>query len=172
MALPGRLVRSRVVEDPGVLLASLLDRGFTGHVSLDPADALLLDDGARAILGFEDGIPITAYHAAADVGGRAALHALAGAGPFRAELFACEPAAVGDQSPGRPVDPAAPARVIAGDDVLARRTAAGAPSSEAPDPSLDAVEAFLADEEAVSALRERAREQAERRATEWDLPEE
>jgi hypothetical protein len=171
MALPGRLVRSRVVDDPATLFASLLDRRFTGHVTLDPADALLLDDGARAILGFEEGVPATAYHGTADVGGRAALHALAGAGPFRAELFACEAGAVGEHSPGRAIDPAAPARIIADDDVLARRTAAVAPDTDPPDPSLDAVEAFLADEEAVSALRERAREEAEQRAAEWDLPE-
>lgn len=171
MSLPGELVRSRVVDAPDSLLAALLDRRFTGHVALEPADALLLDGGGRAVLGFADGIPQTAYHAGTQTAGDEALQALAGAGPFRVEMYVCSVERVGERSPGEPVAPAAPARVLAVDDALARRTAATAPDTEPPEPSLDAVESFLADDDAINDLKQRAREEAQRRAEEWNLPE-
>lgn len=170
MTLPGELVRSRVVDDPTSLLAALLDRSFSGHVTLDPADALLLDGGGRAVIGFEEGIPVSASHPDSHGGGRSALEALAGGGPFRAELYECSVDVLSDRALGDPIDPAAPADILAVDDALARRTAAAAPDTDAPEPSLDAVESFLADEDAVEALRERAREEATRRAEEWDFP--
>ncbi|MFB6154019.1 MAG: hypothetical protein ABEJ27_07185 [Halodesulfurarchaeum sp.] len=171
MSLPGTLVRSRVVESPGPLLATLLDRGFTGHVSLAPADTLLLDgpDG-EAVLAFTNGVPESAYDAATDSQGRTALRNIAGNGPFRAELYGIEVPVASDRAPGAPVEAPAPARVLAGDEALARRTAAAAPDSETPEPDLDAVESFLADEEAIEALQERARTEATRRAEEWNLP--
>lgn len=170
MALPGELVRSRVVDDPASLLAALLDRGFSGHVTLDPADALLLDGGGRAIVGFSEGIPVSASHPDSQGSGRAALEVLSGAGPFRAELYACSTAVLSERSLGDPIDPADPAEIVAVDDALARRTAAAAPDTDPPAPSLDAVESFLADDEAVEALQERAREEARLRAEEWDFP--
>lgn len=171
MPLPGELVRSRVVDAPATLLAALLDRRFTGHVTLEPADALLLDGAGRAVLGFAEGIPRTAYHAGTQTDGTRALEALAGAGPFRVELYACDIQRVGEQSPGGQIAPADPARLLAVDDALARRTAASAPDTEPPDPSLDAVESFLADDGAINDLKERARQEAQRRAEEWDFPE-
>lgn len=170
-ALPGTLVRSRVVDRPAAALAALLDRRFTGHVALDPVDALLLDDAGRGILGLVEGVPRTAYHAGTDTTGRAALEALTGPGPFRVASHACPADRVGEAVPGGPVAPTAPARVLAADDALARRTAAAAPDEEPPEPDLDAVEAFLADEDAVEALQERARAEAASRAAEWGLTE-
>lgn len=167
--LPGTLVRSRVVDDMDRLLGGVLDRGFTGHIAVEPGAALLLDEDGRAILAVEDGIPRYAYHAGVDRAGPAALDALAGAGPYRAALYACESVAIGDRSPGAPIDPAAPAERLTDNDALLRRTLDAAPHTDAPDRSLDAVEAFLDDEETVEAIRERAREEATRRATEWDL---
>lgn len=171
MSLPGELVRSRVVDAPANLLAALLDRKFTGHVTLEPADALLLDGDGRGILGFAAGIPQTAYHAGTRTDGTEALEALAGAGPFRVELYACSLQRIGEQSPGAHVGPADPARLLALDESLARRTVANAPETDPSDPSLDAVESFLADDAAIDDLKRRAREQAQRRAEEWDLPE-
>lgn len=170
MALPGELVRSRVVDDPSRLLAALLDRSFSGHVTMDPADALLLDGGGRAVLGFREGIPVSASHPDTDGDGDAALEALAGGGPFRVELYACSIDVLRDRGLGGGIEPTAPAHIVAVDDALARRTAAAAPDTDPPDPSLDAVESFLADEDAVEALQERAREEATRRAEEWDFP--
>lgn len=167
--LPGDLVRSRVVDTIDRLLGAILDRRFTGHITIEPGDALLLDKGGQAILATETGIPRYAYHTGNDRGGPAALDALAGAGPFRADLYRCEESLIGDRSPGAPVNPTAPANRLTDNETLLRRTRAAAPDTDPVDPDLDAVEAFLEDEETVEAIRERAREEATRRATDWSL---
>jgi len=168
-ALPGDLVRARVVEDLDRVLGAVLDRGFTGHVAIEPGDTLLFDDDGRAILALADGLPRYAYHAGVDRGGPAALDALVSAGPYRVECYACPRTVVGDRSPGAPVDPAAPAQRLTDNDALVRRTRAAAPDADPADPDIDAVEAFLEDEETVEAIRERAREEASRRAADWGL---
>ncbi|MFB6104862.1 MAG: hypothetical protein ABEJ57_07270 [Halobacteriaceae archaeon] len=167
--LPGELVRSRVVQDLDPVLGSLLDRGFTGHVAIDPGATLLLDDDGRAILAIEDGIPRYAYLAGVDRGGPAALDALADAGPYRVAHYACPASAIGARSPGAPVDPAAPAERLTDNEALVRRTRADAPDADPADPDIDAVEAFLEDEATVEAIRDRAREEARHRASEWGL---
>lgn len=167
--LPGTLVRSRVVEDMARVLGAGLDRGFTGHIAIEPGATLLLDEGGRAILALEDGIPRYAYHAGVDRGGDAALDALADAGPYRVSLYACDAPSIGDRSPGTPVDPVAPATRLTNNAALVRRTRAAAPEVDAPDRSLDAVEAFLEDTDTVEAIRDRARAEAQRRATDWNL---
>jgi len=65
---------------------------------------------------------------------------------------------------------------LAGDPDLAERTRTAAPAeweadaeSGGEDGSLDAVEAFLDDEEKIAAIRDRAREEARERAEQWGL---
>jgi hypothetical protein len=66
-----------------------------------------------------------------------------------------------------------PAERLAGDPGLAARTRAAAPDERLDDRagSGSAVEAFLADESKIEAIREQAREEARRRAAEWGLSE-
>jgi hypothetical protein len=171
----GDLVRSRVVDDPGEPLRDALDRTLTGYAVLEPQDALLLEDDTAGVVTFEDGVPVLAYERASDRGGPDALADLAGPGPFRAELYAVptdDLAAAHDRDDGAlAVPPAMPAERLAGDPALAERTREAAPADRADvDPEgSGAVEAFLADEERVAAIREQARRQARARAAEWGL---
>lgn len=166
----GDLVRSRVVPDAATLLEDALDRRHTGYAVLAPADAVLLDDDGEGVLTFEDGVPVVAYHVGTDRGGAAALGALASPGPYRLELYDLDGDALAgiNETAELRVDPGAPAERLAGAPDLADRTRRAAPEGrgESADQT-DAVEAFLADEERVEAIRERAREEAQRRAEEW-----
>ncbi|MFB6105618.1 MAG: hypothetical protein ABEJ70_01465 [Halobacteriaceae archaeon] len=160
-----RLVRSRVVRDAGAALADALDRGLTGYARLAPADAVLLDEPGAGVLALRDGAPVRAHHTGTGRTGADALADLVGAAPFRVELYDAAPPADGDA-----VDPGTAADLLADDPDLAARTRRAAPADVgAADDSLDAVEAFLADEDHVEAVRERARAEAERRAAEWGL---
>ena len=175
MNLPrGELARSRVVDDPGEPLATALDRGLDGYLVLEPQGSLLLDEEVAGVLTVADGVPVLAYEERGDHGGRRALDALAGPGPFRAELYAVDEGAIGrvhGRDDGRlAVTPGAPAERLADDPTLAARTRERAPDDRLDaneDP--DAVESFLADEERIEAIRERARAEAEARAEEWGL---
>jgi hypothetical protein len=163
---PDELVGSRVRTDPGAVLEDALDHRLTGYVRLEPQDALL-GDGAAGVLVFEDGVPTLAYHPDGSAGSEA-VAALATSGPCRASLHAVPRDGLPDPDPDDPslrVAPEEPAERLAGDRELADRTRRFAPESEGPDGS--AVEAFLADEERIAAIREQAREEAERRAEEW-----
>lgn len=174
MRIPrGDLVRSRVVDSPADPLRDALDRELTGYLRLEPADALLLDDETTGVVTFEDGVPVLAYEAASDRGGRAALEAVAAPGPYRAELYAVGAAALADahaEGDDLAVAPSMPAERLAGDADLAERTRRAAPDDRLDDPEADSpLEAFLADEERIAAIRERAREEARARAAEWGL---
>jgi len=178
MRIPrGELVRSRVVTDPGVALSVALDRSFTGYAVLEPQDALLFDADARGVLTFESGVPVLAYDTATDRGGADALADLAVPGPYRVELYelpAAELEAAHEATELR-VPPGMPAERLAGDADLAARTREAAPAdrvADGEDDDLDPVTAFLADEEKVEAIRERARSEAARRAEEWGLADE
>lgn len=162
--LPGDLVRSRVTDALDTVLGNVLDRAFTGHLAIEPGDTLLLDADGRAILTVEDGIPRTAYHTGIDTGGPPVLEALTHAGPYRVEYYAT----TNPRRLGTEIDPVAPAERLTTNDTLLRRTRAAAPDTP-DDRSLDAVETFLEDDETIEAIRERARDQAERRAAEWNL---
>jgi hypothetical protein len=163
-----------VVDDPGAALATALDRSLDGYVVLEPQGALLLDEEVAGVVTVAGGVPVLAYEERDDAGGVAALAAVAGPGPFRAELYAVDPAALAalhDADDGRlAVTPGAPAERLADDPDLAART-----RDRAPDDRLDAnedpsaVEAFLTDEERIAAIRDRARAEAEARAEEWGL---
>ncbi|MFB6075150.1 MAG: hypothetical protein ABEJ89_09065 [Haloarculaceae archaeon] len=185
MKLPeGRLLRAKVVDDPRDALAVALDREVTGYAVLEPQETLLLDAGGRGVLTFRAGVPVLAYDAGTDRGGPAALAALAAPGPYRVELYAADREELAPLHEARDlrVPPGMPAERLAGDPALAASTRRAAPddlpsvdavetAADGDDPAPDrgAVEAFLADEEKIAAIRERAREEAERRAAEWGL---
>jgi len=183
MKLPsGRLVRSRVVEEPRTALVGALDREVTGYAVLEPQGSLLLDGEGEGVLTFEEGVPVVAYHTGTDRGGPPALGDLAASGPYRLELFALAPAdlaAVHDRDAFR-VPPGMPAERLAGDQTLADRTREAAPQpvveqADATDDASEsegtrdvgAVEAFLDDEAKIEAIREQARTEAEERAEKW-----
>ncbi|MFC7176264.1 hypothetical protein [Halosegnis marinus] len=163
----GDLVRSRVVADAAVPLETALDRRLTGYLLLRPADPLAPDDDG-GVLTLRDGVPTVAYHEDTDRGGATALGALASSGPYRAELYATDGADLDGVHgvEGLRVAPGAAAEQVADDPALAARARERAPDDRDGDPD-DPVEAFLADEERIAGIRERAREEAERRAAEW-----
>lgn len=177
MKLPrGRLQRRRVVDDLGTPLANALEAELTGYATLESQDALLLSAEGVGVVTFEAGVPVVAYHTGTDAGGPPALADLAGGGPYRLELFELDPADLAPVHDARDllVPPGMPAERLAGDPDLADRTRAAAPEGRRravphreTDDQPGAVEAFLADEAKIAAIRERAREEAERRAEEW-----
>ncbi|MFC7200459.1 hypothetical protein [Halospeciosus flavus] len=171
MSATGDLVFSRVLPDVGTALTLALDRTFTGRAEVTPQSSLLLDgdgDGV-ATVAFDAGVPTHVRH---DDGrnGPDAVAALAVAGPSLVELYET----TGDASLGTACRVAAttPATNLA-DEALVERTRAAAPDdtgtreNDASDDGLAAVEAFLADGDAIAELQTRAREEAERRAAEW-----
>lgn len=168
----GRLVRSRVVDDPATVLEAALDDTLTGYAVFEPQDALLFDDGARCVVTFEAGVPVLVYDATTDRGGPDALAEVASPGPSRVELYELseqELAPLHEQRTLR-VPPDMPAERLAGDPALAARTREAAPDSRLDDqPTGSAVEAFLADEAKIEAIRAQARDEAQRRAEEWGL---
>jgi hypothetical protein len=191
MKLPeGRLVRSRVVEDPRTVLVDALDRELTGYAVFEPQDAILLEASGRGVVTFRRGVPVVAYHTGTDRAGPPALADLAAEGPYRIRLFALAPAdleTVHDRSTFR-VPPGMAAERLAGDPALADRTRAAAPldrldgatesaggAAESETGDADgvderqpgAVEAFLDDAEKIEAIREQARAEAAERADEW-----
>lgn len=171
MRLPeGDLVRSRVVSNPGAALSTALDRRLTGYAVFRPQDSLLLGGDRRAVLTFEDGVPVLAYDAASDRGGADALGDLAVPGPYKVELYELPVDALAEahDTPELRVSPGMPAEELAADSELAERTRSLAPADRDDDETdRTAVEAFLADEEKIDAIRKQAREEAERRAAEW-----
>ncbi|WP_336000261.1 hypothetical protein [Halorientalis halophila] len=181
MKLPeGRLVHSRVVDDPGRALAAALDRDLTGYAVLEPQETLLLAADARGVLTFAEGVPVLCYHTETDRGGPPALADLAVPGPYRLELVALAADVLADlhEATALRVPPGMPAERLAGDPELAARTRDRAPEDHLCDRTTpdegepgqeSAVEAFLEDERKIEAIRERAREEARERATEWGL---
>jgi hypothetical protein len=176
MKLPqGRLVRERVVTDVGTVLSTALEANLTGYARLESQDALLLDADGVGILTFAAGIPTVAYHTGSDSAGGDALADIAVAGPHRLELYELDDDALTDihDTESLRLRPDLPAERLAGDPDLAERTRRAAPSERVrrgeETGSSGAVEAFLDDEETITSIQERAREQAEQRAAEWDL---
>ncbi|MFB6083226.1 MAG: hypothetical protein ABEJ94_03150 [Halorientalis sp.] len=183
MKLPsGRLVHSRVVDDPGSALAAALDRELTGYAVLEPQETLLLAADTRGVLTFDAGVPVLAYHTETDRGGPPALADLAVPGPYRLDLVSLPADVLADlhDTPALRVPPGMPAERLAGDPDLAARTRANAPDDRVRtssggepgdgDPAREsAVEAFLENEGKIEAIREQAREEARERAAEWGL---
>ena len=171
----GNLTFSRVVTDASAALTAALDRRHTGYGVFTPSDALVLDDETHAVIGFQDGIP--QYALTEDDAGSGALAAAATPGPLRVALHECHATLPRDEAR---IAPDTPARRLAGNDELARRTVEAAPDdlrieadSTVPDAGddLNAVDAFLADEDAIARIKEQARNEAERRAREWGFDE-
>lgn len=175
MKIPrGALVRSRVERDPAVALEDALERSLTGYAVFEPQEKLLLDRGTTGVVTFEDGVPVLAYDTETERGGPDALAELAVPGPARVELFALPAADLADahDTPALQVPPGMPAERLAGDPDLAARTREAAPEARLAETSdADPVEAFLADEAKISAIREQARAEATRRAEEWGFTE-
>lgn len=180
----GTLVRSRVEPDAAAPLSTALDRELTGYALLEPQDALLLDGDGAGVVAFEDGVPRLAYHTGTGRGGPNALADLAAPGPYDVELRKLSADELPEGDADCRVSPGMPADRLAGDPQLADRTRTAAPAAWMEDAgddgsargdeagSLDAVEAFLEDEEKIAATRDRAREEAKERAVEWGLDEE
>lgn len=171
MEIPrGDLVHSRVVDGPGEALRTVLSRGLTGYLVLEPSDRLLLADGVQGVITVEDGVPVVAY-AGDGAGGDAALASLSTPGPCRADCYSLAPDTLSDvhSTQALRVAPGAPARELADDPELAERTRERAPEGRHREESHDAVAAFLADDERIAAIREDARSEARARAPEWGL---
>ena len=167
----GRLCRSRTDADVGETLAGVLDRRLTGYVVFEPQGSILRGGDERAVVTFEDGVPVLAYHAPSDAGGTDALAALPG-GVFHAEWYELPADALAEahRVDALEVPPTAPADRLADDDALAERTREAAPDDRLRGAeTTDAVAAFLADEDRIEAIREEARAEAEERAAEWGL---
>ena len=167
----GQLRRSRTDADIAETLAGVLDRELTGYVVFEPQGSILRGDDERAILTFDAGVPMLAYHPPSDAGGADALDALSG-GPFHAETYELSADALAEahRVEALRVSPAAPAEYLANDDTLIERTRAAASDDRLdPDTGASSVEAFLADEDQIEAIRAEARKEAEARAAEWGL---
>ena len=167
----GELRRSRTDADVGETLSGVLDRELTGYVVFEPQDSILLGDGERGVVTFEDGVPVLAYHPGSDAGGDDALDALVGS-LFHAAVYElpADDLRAAHRVEDLRVDPLAPARRLADDAALVERTREAAPDDRvAEGGETSAVEAFLADTESIEAIREEARAEAESRAAEWGL---
>ncbi len=172
MRLPrGTLLRSRVVDDPAVVLSQVLDDELTGYAVLEPQDSLLLAEETTGVLTFEAGVPVLAYDVASDDGGSDALADLAVPGPYRAKLYELPTSALAEihDTQELRVPPGAPAEQVADDVELADRTRAAAPEDRTDAGTRSAVEAFLRDDAKIEAIREQARSEARQRAEEWGL---
>jgi len=179
MKLPrGDLTVSRVVDDHGVALADALVDALTGYLIVEPGATLLTDADGVGVLTFADGVPVLASHTDTGRGGSRALADLAGPGPIQVDRHTVDADALAAVHDADGVDalavaPGEPARVLANDHALAADARDAAPDdhpgrADATDP----LEAFLADEDAVAAVREEARAEAARRADEWGFADE
>jgi len=171
MTLPdGDPTFDRVVTALDEPLEAALDRGLSGYAEVVPQAALLLDANGSGILWFEDGVPTHATHTGSGVTGTDVLAELAATGPYRVRLVPLTAEALASRPTGARLPAGAAAERLAGDDRLAARTrdrAGEGPTTDANEEGLDAVEAFLADDEKIQAIRERARAEAKRKAAEW-----
>ena len=176
MRLPrGTLRKSRVVTDPREPLAEVLDRSVTGYAVFESQESLLLDADGRGVVTFADGVPVVAYHTETDRGGPPALADLAVPGPYHVSVFELSEAELSSahEVDSLRVPPGMPAERLAGDPALADSTRRAAPDDRtdtaADSDGKSAVEAFLDDEEKIKAIREQARDEAEKRAAEWNF---
>lgn len=170
MTLPsGRATFDRVVTELVDPLAVALERELTGYAEIVPQAALLLEESGSGVLWLEDGIPTRASHTGTGATGTEVLADLAATGPYRVRLVALPADDLGARPEGASLPPDAPAKRLAGDEALATRTRkrAGIDPGRSADDGLDAVEAFLEDEEKIRTIRDRARSEAKRKAAEW-----
>jgi hypothetical protein len=175
MTVPGgQPTFDRVVTGLDEPLGAALDRSLSGYAEVVPQAALLLDASGSGVLWFENGVPTHATHTGTGATGADVLAELAATGPYRVRLVSVSPETlVANRPANATLPPDAPAERLAGDESLAARTRerAGVSSAPATDDSLDAVEAFLADDEKIRAIRDQARAEAKRKADEWGFDE-
>lgn len=172
MKIPdGDLLRSRVVGDLGVTLATALERRVTGYAVVEPQDAVLLGDETRGVITFTEGVPVLAYCTTSDRGGADALEDVRGPGPYSVDLYELDRSALAaaHEADGLRVSPGLPAERLTDDRDLVTRTRDAAPEDRLGGDDTDAVESFLDDESQIEAIREQAREEARTRAEEWGL---
>lgn len=170
MTLPsGRVTFDRVVTELAVPLDAALERELTGYAEIVPQATLLLDESGSGVLWLENGVPTRASHTGTGATGTGVLADLAATGPYRVRLVSVTADDLAARPDGAPLPPDAPAKRLAGDESLANRTRerAGIDPDRSNDDGLDAVEAFLADEEKIRTIRDRARSEARRKAVEW-----
>lgn len=172
----GQLLRRRVLDDPGTVLATVLDRELTGYARLEPQETLLLDAEGTGVIVFEDGVPVAAYQTGTDAGGAEAIDDVATGGPYRLELYKLDGAVLEKVTDSEVllVAPTLPAKRLAEDPDLVERTREQAPAdridSEPESMDDNPVATFLDDHQQIETIRERARDEAVERAREWDLP--
>lgn len=164
----GRARFDRVVMSVADPLREALETELVGYGEIVPQAGLLGDEAGHCVLWFDKGVPTRAHHTGTGRTGSEALADIAETGPYRVrlvELSDPEQLRTGDLAP------ATPAEQVLGDAELASRTRAVAdpPDSPGPGDELDAVEAFLADEDKIEAIQKRAAMEARQRADEWGL---
>ncbi len=167
MSLPeGQPCFDRVVMTIGDPLADALDRELSGYGVVIPQAGLLGDGAGKGVVWFEMGVPVGARHTGSGRTGGAALADIAETGPYRVRLVGLDSL---PETAHQGLAPGAPAERLAGDEALASRTrsVAEVATPEAAEAELDAVEAFLADEEKIEAIQQQAQAEAKRRAEEW-----
>ena len=168
MTLPsGQPCFDRVVMAVDEPLAEALDRELTGYGVIVPQAGLLGAGTGKGVIWFDSGIPCSARHTGTGRTGSEALADIAETGPYRVRLVdTALPETVRERAS---LAPGAPAERVAGDPDLAERTrqAAGGNSTANSDGELDAVEAFLADEDKIEAIQQQAAAEARNRAAEW-----
>ena len=168
----GELLRSRVVPALSPALEDALERGLDGYALVSPRDALLDSGDERGVVTFESGVATLAYHTGTDRGGPPALADI-GSPPYQFELYALEADAL--ELPHRTetlrIPPGAAAERLAGDAELAARIREAAADGDDDRTEIDALEAFLENDAAVSDIRAAARENARERAEEWGFSE-
>jgi hypothetical protein len=178
MNLPqGQLLRQRVLNSVETVLTGALDRELTGYARLEPQETLLLSADRAGVITFTGGIPVAAYHTSPETAGVVALTEIASSGPYRLELYALDASALDrlhDDESVR-VSPCRPAQLLSGEEELIERTRDRAPTErinrdEPEQHGLDAVEAFLDDENQIETIRSRAQSEARSRADDWNLP--
>lgn len=156
----------RVVMSLSDPLWEALETTLVGYGEIVPQAGLLGDEAGQCLLWFDRGVPVGATHTGTGRTDSEALADIAETGPYRVRLVEI---ADRDQIHEGTLSPAAPAEQVVGDPELARQTRA---VTDDPEPAafgeeLDAVEAFLADEEKIEAIQERATLEAQKRAEEW-----
>lgn len=172
----GTLKRSQTVSEYGPVLATILEEQLTGYSRIEPGDAVVLEADGAGVLTFEGGVPQAAYHTTTDATGEAALEELSNLGPFYVEVYTVSEellAGVHD-TPAVCIPPERPAERLAGDPKLADRTRAQASTEQRKRGRVTKEEtlvSFLEDEQRIEQIRTEAKEQARRRAKEWNLEE-
>ncbi|WP_182021554.1 hypothetical protein [Haloquadratum walsbyi] len=168
----GDLCRSRTDADIAETLISALNRSLTGYVVFEPQQSILAGEDDRAVITFEQGVPMAAYHTDNDVVGSEAIDALSDSGTPHVDVHTLPAAALmsihRDVTDTFAVAPTAPARHLTNDATLVERTRNVAPQTRVDGTDTQtAVEAFLADTDRIESIKQEARAEAAARAAEW-----